>query len=108
MRRPGAEEFQHLQWPASTIADTRLAHSSASQDFRANRRRLLASSQSSAQAADGEGMIEYKPLGFNIDGDDFAKFFSRAHANTKATGEPPLLCSSPCLYLIIHCTLRPV
>lgn len=86
LHKPRAEEFQHYLWPASTLADTRLAHSSASKAFRQNNRRLLASTNTAAQAENGEGVIEYRPVGFNIDSGDFATFFAIAHANKKATG----------------------
>ena len=82
-----APHFQQHLWPGSTTADTRLAHSSASNDFRTSRRRLLGNSQTSAQAEKGVGVISYRPVGFNIDGDDFALFFLRAHANNRSTGK---------------------
>lgn len=90
-------ELQQYLWPGNTRADTRLAHSNASSSFRQNRRRLLASSKSSSQATDGAGMIEYRPVGYNIDGDDYASFFAKAHANTRATGK------IPCPLIILDC-----
>lgn len=87
---------QHL-WPGSTTADTRLAHSSASDDFRTSRRHLLGNTQTSAQAEKGVGVISYRPVGFNIDGDDFALFFLRAHANNRSTGK-----QASCKMLVIE------
>ena len=70
------QELQQHLWPASTRVDTSLAHSSASDSFRLKRRQLLASSQTLVQAEEGKDIIECRPVGFNIDGDDFAAFSS--------------------------------
>lgn len=103
---PGAEDFQHFLWPSSTSADTRLAHSSISSEFRLNRRRLLSSSSTAAQADNGQGVIEYKSVGFNIDGADFATFFSRAYANQRATGKPLPLSLHALKFPAIYKSLR--
>ncbi len=88
---PALQELQQHLWPASTRADTSLAHSSASDSFRLKRRLLLASSQTLVQAQECKDIIEYRPVGFNIDGDDFAAFFQRAHANKLCTGKRTFL-----------------
>ncbi len=86
---PALQELQQHVWPASTGAS--LAHSSASDSFRLKRRQLLASSQTLVQAEEGKDIREYRPVGFNIDGDDFAAFVQRAHANKLCTGKRTFL-----------------
>ncbi len=39
----------------------------------------------------GQGHHRYRPVGFNIDGDDFEAFFQRAHANKLRTGKSTFL-----------------
>ena len=50
-------------------------------------RRLLTPSRQSALTAAGSGTLEYRPIGYSIDGADLSQFFLEAHANPNVTGE---------------------
>ena len=57
-------------------------------------RRLLTPSRQSALTTWGSGLLEYRPVGYSIDGADLSQFFLEAHANLNVTGErsPPVKC----------------
>lgn len=47
----------------------------------------MAQSRQSAVAENGQGMIEYKPVGYTIESQDLTDFFRKAHANKRVTGK---------------------
>ena len=49
-------------------------------------RRLLTPSRQSALTAAGSGVLEYRPVGYSMDGADLSQFFLEAHANPNVTG----------------------